>query len=55
MMFSIAFLAFALMAYIIYNTDLVYFSSFVRTLETLFSAMLSAYTVARGVLSDRRF
>ena len=43
MMFMIVFMAFTLMAYIIYNTDLETFSSFVRTMETLFSAMLSKY------------
>ena len=42
-MFTVVFMAFTLMAYIIYNTDLEIFSSFVRTMETLFSAMLSKY------------
>ena len=43
-MFMILFLAFVLASYIIFGMDLEDFSTFARSMATLFSAMLSEYT-----------
>ena len=55
MMFTVVFMAFTLMAYIIYNTDLETFSSFVRSMETLFSAMLSKQLHLTLRLNQKKF